>query len=296
MIRNLFKHSHNKRFLLLLRRTHTVTITETVASIPIAPTPISAPIVKEVGVIVENSTTINTEELRTRLEENNKRLQTLLNSESSTSNKAQDTPIVVDSAPSNYGSPLSDIIDNVIVPTNTTKPIEDPLPLALEIQAAMTKVKLSSNIVGHKASERMKAHGIALEENEIAGKRQKALYDNIEDFLSIFGIKKRMIMIGLGLGITYTLYNLIRYRQVPFGGFIKGLFSTGDGTTASPSMVSNPISNITINMPNNTPPLGTNLIPDNVRPPSQWMGEIVDSIGNQGWATIAFIILLIKKL
>lgn len=56
-------------------------------------------------------------------------------------------------------SPLTNVIPNVVAPSNITKSTES---LGLDVQAAIVKVKLSSNILGHKATERMRGELMAL--------------------------------------------------------------------------------------------------------------------------------------
>lgn len=101
------------------------------------------------------------------------------------------------------------------------------------------------------------------------------------------------------MGVGYTIYYIIRYRQIPLGGFLKGLLGGGGGggsaTTTTGELTSNivgPTNTITINMPS------TDTI-KNIKEVQSTLGSTIattiDSIGPTGIAIIGVLIWILKK-
>jgi|ERR1700753_8030 len=79
---------------------------------------------------------------------------------------------------------------------------------------------------------------------ETGNQKQRVIHDKIKEYVKSFNISRTAATIGLTLGIGYTIYYLLRYRERPLGGFLKGLINN-DATIPSPISTNN----ITITMP-----------------------------------------------
>nr|AAC15935.1 unassigned reading frame [Physarum polycephalum]AAC15943.1 unassigned reading frame [Physarum polycephalum]BAA06116.1 ORF-235 [Physarum polycephalum] len=94
-----------------------------------------------------------------------------------------------------------------------------------DVEKAVLPIIASCKLVGDALTRKMEKNNILVSESKKAEERQQALYVRIKEFVASFGISERALKIGCGVALTYTVYHLLRYRQIPFGGFIKGVFT-----------------------------------------------------------------------
>lgn len=261
----LYNHNHiiKLNFLclkFLLKRymttTETVTITKTEAKTPMPTTENKDASGISSMEIDTKPESLPTNDIQDRIEKNNKALEDILkrprisiedleqaSSEStlqkpiSSTEQIKQDNIMDGSSPSSSSDSYSDIsnISNQVQFPST----EQNMPqLTNEIEAAVLPIIAASKLVGQALAEKAEQTGLLLQETEDAEKRQEALYLRIKEFVASFGISNRALKIGAGLAVGYTIYHLLRYRQIPLGGFIKGMF-TGGSSSAAPDMMSN---------------------------------------------------------
>lgn len=109
----------------------------------------------------------------------------------------------------------------------------------------MLRIKASCKLVGQQVAEKLQQREVHLDETQKATERQEALYNRLHEFVDSFNITTTVRNIALTLGIGYTLYHILRYREIPLGGFIKGFMSSN---ISAPSDITN-TNHITISMP-----------------------------------------------
>ena len=178
-------------------------------------------------------------------------------------------------------------IDNLILK------IEDPVISSVkdtptDTDLLIEKIKLTSKIVGDKVAQKLKEQEIMLEETERAVERQNMLYDRISEFVKSLGIKKTVTTIGFALGIGYTVYHLLRYREIPLGGFIKGMF-TGVSSNIPTSATNN---NITVNFPSAETLKNVSEVPKTL---SSSLASLLDNLGPVGMTAIVTVIWILRR-
>jgi len=139
---------------------------------------------------------------------------------------------------------LEDILSKVEKPTVIPQ-------IGLNNQAlddVMLRIKASCKLVGQQVAEKLQQREVPLDETQKATERQEALYNRLHEFVDFFNITTTVRNIALTLGIGYTLYHILRYREIPLGGFLKGFMSGNIPAPSIPPDITN-TNHITISMP-----------------------------------------------
>jgi len=132
--------------------------------------------------------------------------------------------------------------------------IPDTTAEDIVINETLKKIKVSSAMIGDRFVKRLEERHIVMEETVQATNRFHAIHRRVDEFIRSLGISPRIVYTAAGLAAFYTIYHILRYREIPLGRFFGGLFGGGGSgtsalttdtiTTVSPNIA--PIININI--------------------------------------------------
>jgi hypothetical protein len=150
--------------------------------------------------------------------------------------------------------------------------INDIKPVSIEsladekldgISESANKIKLAAQVTAEQAGDLLKRNGITIERTEQASRRLDALVNRAETFIRSFDNPGRIVMYtAFGITTLYSLYNVIRYGQLPLIGVFRGMMA-GTAANQGSNQSSNTSHVININYPekvsnlSNSVPLST---------------------------------------